>query len=747
VWLSVLAQPAYATYERSTVAFDWVSTAGHTMLSSWAGGLGCPDTIGDDSISALINVGFTFRFGATAYTQVRVQTNGRLQFNNTYCGYGTQAVGPPRTYTNPMPNANLNNVMRIYGADLDLTAAGSITYATTGTAPDRRFVVTWSNVSQWRQGGANNFGAGTSYNLQIQLHESGDFLYSFGVSDNITEPTNTAMGPAQVAWQLTTSDFQVAQSGLPANNTTFRYRRIGPDAHYRMDESSWPNTTGDVLDASGNAQHGSSFAGASTSMASPALSGSPGSCGYGVFDGVNDYVEVPNGPALNGDAVLTYAAWIRPTQWSGVNQVMAKSVHGGGSGRAQMGMFSESGMFKGRAETLAGRYEVQAALPSVNQWTHVALVFAGTSLTLYYGGTAVATTAFAATTLVRNADPLAISKRVGTAQYFFSGNIDEVRVYRSALTQAQVAAAMAERRTCPVQPGAARFLLSHAGYAINCQTTSIVVSALTAAGALVTNYAGLVTLTTQSGRGSWSLGTGSGTLVDATPNDGLATYQFVLADGGRFTAALYYPEGSSPINVNVFQSSDPTLRDDDTEGALAFSANGFTVTANALTNPPPNPINDALGARTAGSDFALHIAAYGQTPTDPQCGIIESYTGAKSLRFWMDYVDPTTGTRLATVNAAPLGASEAGATAHNVTFTQGQASVTVKYKDVGQIRLQLKDAAALPSEIRGSSNSFVVRPSTMAVSRWKQRPASPIRQPRPRRAPRSLRRVPSSVST
>ena len=68
-----------------------MSTAGHTAIAAWAGGLGCPDTLGDDSISALITLPFTFKYGVTSYTQV---------------------LGPPRTYPNPLPSGNLNNTMR-----------------------------------------------------------------------------------------------------------------------------------------------------------------------------------------------------------------------------------------------------------------------------------------------------------------------------------------------------------------------------------------------------------------------------------------------------------------------------------------------------------------------------------------------------------------------------------------------------------------------------------------------------------
>ncbi len=175
--------------------------------------------MGDDSLSAALNIGFTFRYGTNTYTQLRVHTNGRIQFGNTFCNFGTAAVGPPRTYPDPTPSANLNNSMRIYGADLDVSGGGAarITWASTGTAPNRKFIVSWNNVPQW---GA----VGTSYSLQIQLEEGGDFYYMYGTSINVTNPGGEVMGPAQIGWQLSGTDYVVVQSGLPANNSGMRFR-------------------------------------------------------------------------------------------------------------------------------------------------------------------------------------------------------------------------------------------------------------------------------------------------------------------------------------------------------------------------------------------------------------------------------------------------------------------------------------------------------------------------------------------
>lgn len=209
--------PARAqSYAQSATPFNWIPTAGHTVLTAWDGSLGCPGAAGDDSLSVPLAIGFPFPFGPAVYTQLRIAVNGRLQFANAYCSFGTQSVGPPRTYPDPMPDADMNRTIRVYGADLDVSPRGSITYATVGAAPNRTFVVSWNDVPQW------DTGPRTAYNLQIQLFENGDFALMYGDYDDVNTGT-TPIGPAQRGWQLTTTDF-FAVSGLPARNSGFLYR-------------------------------------------------------------------------------------------------------------------------------------------------------------------------------------------------------------------------------------------------------------------------------------------------------------------------------------------------------------------------------------------------------------------------------------------------------------------------------------------------------------------------------------------
>ncbi len=228
VLLSLLfVQPAAAlTYKDTSVAMNWVDPAKHTAVT-WSKGASCTayaSAPADDDITAPLNIGFNFVYGATTYTTVQIMSNGRLQFGNKYCGFGTQSSGSPPTYALPYFNANLNNTMRIYGADFDLTVKGSgtgtscppsncgVRYTATplGTAPNRTFVVTWLNAPEWSQ-------PSSSFDLQIILSEDGTFTYQFGAFNNRSK------GSAQSGWQLSTSDFFVKSNGAQSNGTAIKY--------------------------------------------------------------------------------------------------------------------------------------------------------------------------------------------------------------------------------------------------------------------------------------------------------------------------------------------------------------------------------------------------------------------------------------------------------------------------------------------------------------------------------------------
>ncbi|MDH3578013.1 MAG: hypothetical protein OEO71_09380 [Gammaproteobacteria bacterium] len=263
------------------------------------------------------------------------------------------------------------------------------------------------------------------------------------------------------------------------------------------------------------------------------------------------------------------------------------------------------------------------------------------------------------------------------------------------------------------------FVVNHDGFGINCLAETITIRVEDTSANPLTTYQEEVTLDTQSGSGNWLLVTGGGAFNDATLNDGLATYDWPLGESSA-VFSLSYPEGPVSVDVDVYQTSDAAIRDNDAEGNIAFSASGFTLTAAPLSNPPPGLIVPFNATQIAGTDFGIYLAAFGQTANDPVCGIIESYTGLQNLKFWFDRVDPAGGTIATTIDGNAIGLAEGGASNQAVTFSNGQAAVIGKYKDAGSIQIFAKDDNLahpdLPNGIRGATAMFVEKPANFTLT-------------------------------
>jgi len=251
--------------------------------------------------------------------------------------------------------------------------------------------------------------------------------------------------------------------------------------------------------------------------------------------------------------------------------------------------------------------------------------------------------------------------------------------------------------------GAAHFVLSHDNHGINCLAETIGVSVRDAANNPLTSYNQQITLDTGTGKGTWTKLTGSGTFPPTT-NNGVATYQWPAGESSA-TFSLSYTGGTPTFHIDAYQTNNPTIRDDDPELVMTFAPSGFTVTAAALSNPPPASIAPFTTAQIAGTAFDVYIAAYGQTPTDSVCGIIEDYAGDKSLAFTTSYVNPVSGTRFVTIDSTQIPATR------TVSFSNGQAKVTAKYKDVGRIAISMADGS-----IAGSTGNLVLRPANFVLS-------------------------------
>lgn len=527
---------------------------------------------------------------------------------------------------------------------------------------------------------------------------------------------------------ITTSGGSV--SAVSIGTTVILLPAVGtPKAVWHLDDSSWSGVAGEVVDSSGNGYGGTALHGATTTGVAPAIAGTTGTCIYGAFNGSTQYLQMPGSLPHVGNA-FTVTAWIRPTA-SAVGRVWADDLQYNGYGLSFDDAGGNKTRFYSRTPSLVNLDSAVAL--TLNTWYFVAAVMDASSahtMTLYLfsaTGTLLDTETVARTTFSPGTGSYATvggnaDAAVEGAVDRFAGNIDEVIVYSSALTAAQVKAAALLTHVCPSTAYAASLHITASNYGIYCLPQAVTVAVRDASGNPFSSYAGTINLSTTTGLGTWSLTSGGGSFTQAVANNGLATYSF---PGYQSSAifALSYTAGPATVTVDAAQSSPTVIADDGTQGAMVFSPSGFTVTSSPFTNPAAG-VTAFASPQIAGTAFNVYLTAYGINPTSNTCGIITTYAGAKSVNFWSSYLNPTTGTLAATVNGIAVATSEAGSTSQSLSFTGGQAVVTAKYKDVGNLSVSMKDATTgnpgLTTGIRGSAGPYVSQPANFLVSNIKR---------------------------
>jgi fibronectin type 3 domain-containing protein len=164
------------------------------------------------------------------------------------------------------------------------------------------------------------------------------------------------------------------------------------------------------------------------------------------FDGLNDLVTVPDSNVLDLTPGMTVEAWVKPASIAGWRTVLLKERPGSLVyalyGSVDNGRPSTE-LFTGAMRETRGT----SALP-VGVWSHLAASYDGTTLRLYVNGTQVSSVAQSGA-LTNSAGALRIGGNTVWGDEYFSGLIDEVRVYERALSAAEIQA----DRDRPVVPG------------------------------------------------------------------------------------------------------------------------------------------------------------------------------------------------------------------------------------------------------------------------------------------------------
>lgn len=753
---TLLAPAAQAvTYSYASYPFNWIDASNHAKINSITStATTSPITpsfqklsdcatappIIDDTISDQLPIGFNFMFAGVSFSQVRVMTNGRLQFNNnTSCGYGSPVT------VMPYPYSTMTYTMRIYGNDLDPSLksenAGNstytntpcvsrtscyISYATVGTAPYRSFVVTWSNVPEWVSG-SSPVGA---YNMQVILQENGEFIYQYGT--DIAGP-NAKNG--QVGWQGGDQvDYDTPPAGFPTNNTAIKFYIGAPIAEYRMEQATAANST--AFDTSGNGYNGTMLGGVLTSSAGKVCRGAaiPSNTSAATIDAIDTTIPIQK---VGGVGLIDF--WYKSnTAWSGTGakdeQLLDASVSAGvyffvvkrSTGQLRFVITDTTGVSQVS--------ETSAITVAAGTWKHIAVswnfnpIAAANSdhMIIYVDGVvakdfAFTTSGYPATTgtLYVGDNRSSVIGLNGTANSA-DGAIDELRVYNyegSGLVTRDISSAALG---C-----ANHYAITDAGSGSTCQPSTVTVTAhdINHNNFVMPNNTTTIQLSTSTGRGDWTLINGYGTLINGTADDGSASYLF----NGEYSATFalrHTVAGTVTVHASDGQLTESENQSLNIVACATGSFNACTPTTTRCV-PATNTSYAKLPTRLAKTAFALDLV---KLKTD---GTLDT-TFAKTVSVDLlantkpvdgSAIDPNTLCPTATpTELAPLG---------NVTFIAGRAplagvsvlanaftSVSPGYGAFRDVRVRFTCTAANcgTAVTSCSTDAFALRPSDFTLS-------------------------------
>ncbi len=159
-------------------------------------------------------------------------------------------------------------------------------------------------------------------------------------------------------------------------------------------------------------------------------------CAYGNcygFDGVGDFVNVANNNNLNVSQI-TISAWINTKSIpTGETRIVSKNN--------AYEFYLSVQQLKVTINNATSSYNINTAnqISSVNTWYHVVFTYNGSTAVFYKNGTSVTSFGSMNGNIVGSSNNLFIGCKT-TNSYFFNGSIDEVMIFNTSLTSAQISA-------------------------------------------------------------------------------------------------------------------------------------------------------------------------------------------------------------------------------------------------------------------------------------------------------------------
>ncbi|MEK7952316.1 LamG-like jellyroll fold domain-containing protein [Luteolibacter soli] len=264
--------------------------------------------------------------------------------------------------------------------------------------------------------------------VRIQGTDASSFSVSAQPPASLTGPgsTNIQIVFAPQGYGAKNATVVIASNDASEPVTTFAVTGVGLDdgivAWWRFDDASG----GTAADATGFGRTGTLTAPLPQWQASGQIGGSLRFTGE-----VNQSVTVANHASLNPTAAISISAWVYSSDWASNRRVLQK-----GDADNQYRLLIEGGKL---VWEIANVGEIQAPLPPLNQWFHLAATYDGARMRVFVNG--VQTGVLAATGAIPvTADAMYLGTKTpaATAGDHLNGSLDDVRVYNRALKVTEI---------------------------------------------------------------------------------------------------------------------------------------------------------------------------------------------------------------------------------------------------------------------------------------------------------------------
>ena len=477
-------------------------------------------------------------------------------------------------------------------------------------------------------------------------------------------------------------------------------------AVYALEGPRWQGDPGEVLELRGTGLDGSAVAGASSE---------PAKICYGATLSGGSYINIRDATELSVDEEMTVMAWINVASLpggSGLKTIVSKDenykYHVDSNGELSWWWSSDSGAVR----SFTSGYR----LP-LNTWVHTAITYSRRDgvQRIVVDGVERARRTYTDESLQTTTVPFQIGADQGLAGRGFDGQIDEVRLYGRALSDAAILKEANRSRPCAQVLD--HFLITVSPTASVCKAADVDIQAEDAGDNPLVGYQGTVRLTTSAGHGNWEKKVSAAGALTPDPDnddDGQAVYQFVATDSGVVTLGL----------ANT-RADRLTIRAEDTSGGQFGVSGVVEFRENALVVS----LDDALADDViAGRPHGLQAEVLRRDPTDGECGRVLAYDGPIELRAWLDRQadhPPLAAAPMLNGGAGAVGLPSArpGATNLTVNFSEGLASLQLSPSDVGHFAIELEDSESGlivdengdPLPVLGSSVPLSVRPFGLAL--------------------------------